>query len=165
MERILRRYLPGGVFTNVSTKASRNFSAVRGRNNRTTEVRFRLALVRAGISGWSVQPGNLPGNPDFVFARHKIVVFVDGCFWHGCPRCGHIPKTNSAFWRAKIQRNMARDRNNRRKLVKRKFRVTRIWEHQLQGDLNACITRIQKLLGQNQGQDKRNRASPFKPYH
>jgi len=146
MERALRQHLPGGVFSRVTARASKNFSGIRGRNNRTTEVRFRLALVRAGISGWKMHNRALPGNPDFVFHKEQIVVFVDGCFWHGCPRCGHIPKTNSTFWQAKIQRNIERDRANIHKLRASDFRVARIWEHELKRDLAGCVDRIADLI-------------------
>jgi len=148
MERALRKHLPGGVFSGVTPRASKNLSAVRGHNNRTTEVRFRLALVRARIRGWKLRPGGLPGNPDFVFFKRSIVVFVDGCFWHGCPRCAHIPKTNSSFWRAKIRRNIERDRKNGRKLRAGHFRVVRIWEHQLRNDLAGCVARVTQSVNQ-----------------
>jgi DNA mismatch endonuclease Vsr len=155
MERALRQHLPGGVFSSVTARASKNFSGIRGRNNRTTEVRFRLALVRAGISGWKMHNRALPGNPDFVFLKERIAVFVDGCFWHGCSRCGHIPKTNSPFWRAKIQRNIERDRANIRKLGDSDFRVVRIWEHELRRDLAGCVVRIADLIKQKRSKKGR----------
>ncbi len=146
MERALRKHLPGGAFSNVSARSSKNLSAVRGRNNRTTELRFRLALVRAQVRGWQLHPKGLPGNPDFVFPHQRIAVFVDGCFWHGCPLCGHIPKTNTAFWQAKIKRNMERDHKSTAQLCEYNFRVTRIWEHELRHDLLGCVARILDLL-------------------
>jgi DNA mismatch endonuclease, patch repair protein len=155
MERALRKHLPGGMFSNVTARASKNLSAVRGRGNRTTEIRLRLALVRARIRGWNVQPLGLPGNPDFVFFRERIAIFVDGCFWHGCPRCGHIPKTNSPFWQAKIQRNIERDRANIHKLYDSDFKVARIWEHELKSDLAGCVIRIVRLIKQNRFKKRR----------
>jgi DNA mismatch endonuclease, patch repair protein len=155
MERALRKHLPGGMFSNVTARASKNLSAVRGRGNRTTEIRLRLALVRARIRGWNVQPLGLPGNPDFVFFRERIAIFVDGCFWHGCPRCGHIPKTNSPFWQAKIQRNIERDQANIHKLCDSDFRVARIWEHELKSDLAGCVIRIVRLIKQNRFKKRR----------
>lgn len=149
MERALRKYLPGGVFKNVASRSSRNLSAVRGRNNRTTELCLRLALVRARIRGWKLHIRALPGNPDFVFLRRRIVVFVDGCFWHGCPECGHIPKTNTSFWRAKIHRNIQRDRKNNAKLRKCNFHVARIWEHELKNNLGKCVARISAMLARS----------------
>src|SRR5688500_15793960 len=97
MEKLLRETLPGGQFLNVPKVRSRAMSAIRGKNNRSTEIKFRMALVRAGISGWSIHE-NLPGRPDVYFSGARVAVFLDGCFWHGCARCGHIPKTNSLFW-------------------------------------------------------------------
>jgi DNA mismatch endonuclease (patch repair protein) len=96
-----------------------------------------------------VQPLGLPGNPDFVFVRERIALFVDGCFWHGCPQCGHIPKTNSPFWQAKIQRNTERDQRNIQKLRESDFRVARIWEHELKSDLAGCVVRIARLIKQS----------------
>lgn len=148
MERALRQYLPGGTFTNVPARSSRNLSAVRGHNNRTTEQRLRLALVRARISGWQLHPIGIVGKPDFIFPDRRIAIFVDGCFWHGCPKCGHIPKTNTPFWNAKIQRNIERDGVTTKKLLESDFQVTRIWEHELKHDLQACVDRIAALLAQ-----------------
>src|SRR6266478_771289 len=141
MERLLRKKLLGGAFLNVSESRSKAMAAIKSRGNLTTERRFRSALVRAGIRGWTIQPRGLVGSPDFCFPAEKLIVFVDGRFWHGCPRCGHIPKTNSSFWRAKIRRNIERDRKNGRKLRAGHFRVVRIWEHELRNDLAGCVAR------------------------
>src|SRR5262245_30946950 len=102
MERSLRAYLPRGEFKGTLPRHSKTMQAVRGKNNRTTERRLRMGLVRYGVSGWQVRPGGLKGNPDFLFISSKVAVFVDGCFWHGCAVCGHLPHTNRLFWRAKI---------------------------------------------------------------
>jgi DNA mismatch endonuclease (patch repair protein) len=93
-----------------------------------------------------LHPDGIPGRPDFIFTKRRVAVFVDGCFWHGCPRCGHIPKTNTPFWKAKIQRNIDRDRETNQKLRECDFQVERIWEHELKDDLSACIDRISALL-------------------
>ena len=105
MERTLRKHLPGGVFDGVSPARSRAMAAVRGRGNKTTERGLRLGLVRGGVRGWKLRPKGLRGNPDFLFPEARVAIFVDGCFWHGCPDCGHVPRTNRAFWAAKIERN------------------------------------------------------------
>lgn len=78
-----------------------------------------------------MHPSDLPGTPDILFRSAHLAVFVDGCFWHGCRKCGHIPATNSAYWAEKINRNRARDRRVTAQLRQRGFRVIRIWEHQL----------------------------------
>ena len=69
--------------------------------------------------------------PDFIFPLLRVAVFVDGCFWHGCPRHGTKPKTRAAFWLAKITGNKARDRRVNSALRKRGWTVLRIWEHEL----------------------------------
>jgi len=147
VEQTLRKYLPSGTFEGISPERSRTMRAVRGHGNKTTEVRFRLALVRAGISGWKVRPRAILNNPDFYFPDRKLVVFLDGCFWHGCPRCGHIPKTRGGFWRAKIARNKERDRQAREKLRAKGFRVLRYWEHQLNESPHDCIIRLLQSFG------------------
>jgi len=131
MERKLRKTLKDGKFKNVPVDRSRTMAAIRGKNNRTTELRLRMALVRAGICGWESNVGELPGKPDIFFREHQIAVFVDGCFWHGCPKCGHWPKTRSSFWKTKILRNKERDKKNRRKLCRNGIKVVHIWEHSL----------------------------------
>lgn len=146
MEKRLRKHLPGGKFKDVTETRSRAMSAVRGRNNKTTEIRLRYALVRSGIAGWRLHPSDLPGKPDFVFPEHQLAVFVDGCFWHGCPNCGHYPKKHAAFWKAKIRRNRQRDRQKTASLEALGFTVLRFWEHELQSDIPHCLGRIGTAL-------------------
>ena len=146
MEKALRKQLPGGAFKGVSQKRSQAMAAVKDRDNKTTERRLRLALVRAGISGWKLHSGNVLGSPDFFFPEYKLAVFVDGCFWHGCPQCGHYPKTNSAFWKTKIERNRERDGHTTLRLQESGYKVLRFWEHELQDALTHCVRRIQNEL-------------------
>ena len=110
---------------------SRIMAAVRSRGNRSTEQRLRLMLVRRGVRGWRMQARDIAGTPDFVFDRRKLVIFVDGCFWHGCPSCYRRPSSSRAYWDAKVQRNMKRDRRVRRELRREGWSVIRIWEHEL----------------------------------
>lgn len=121
-------------------------AAIRPRGNRTTEVRLRAMLVRAGLRGWTMHPPELPGKPDFYFASDGLAIFVDGCFWHGCSRCGHVPRTNSGFWQAKIERNRWRDRNTRRRLRQLGIATVRFWEHELRESPQCCIERVLGLL-------------------
>ncbi|MFP2925146.1 very short patch repair endonuclease [Pyxidicoccus sp. 3LG] len=131
MERKLRALLPGGEFPDVPAARMRIMSAIKGRGNRTTELRARAILARAGLRGWSTNVKLLRGKPDFFFPEHQVAIFVDGCYWHGCRRCGHIPKTNSIFWSAKLARNRQRDRTVTRALRRAGIRVLRVWEHEL----------------------------------
>jgi DNA mismatch endonuclease (patch repair protein) len=145
MERYLRKLLKDGAFKNVSPSRSLTMSKIRGKGNRTTEVRLRYALVKAGISGWSMHPV-LPGRPDFFFFRRRVAIFVDGCFWHGCPRCGHIPRTRRAFWRAKIERNQERAAKWDRILKREGIRVLHVWECRLKNDLVSVVTKISVVV-------------------
>jgi len=89
--------------------------------------------VRASISSRVIRHLSLTVRPDFVFPKSRTAIFVDGCFWHGCPKHATKPKSNAAFWRKKISGNKARDRLVNRVLRRAGWRVLRIWEHDLPG--------------------------------
>lgn len=146
MERILRRALQGGRFKNVSADRSRIMGLIRSRGNRSTEKRFRYALVRTGIRGWVLHPKSVFGSPDFYFPRHRLAVFIDGCFWHGCRRCGHIPRTRSAFWRMKFERNKERGRLVRAVLGRNGIGIVRLWEHEVKNGVNDAVIRLRRSL-------------------
>ena len=100
---------------------------IRGSGNAATELRM-IALFRAhGITGWR-RKQRVFGKPDFVFRRERVAVFVDGCFWHGCPRHATQPRTRAAYWAAKFSRNKARDREVTRTLRRAGWTVLRVWE-------------------------------------
>src|ERR1700719_2108861 len=103
---------------------------VKGRGNLSTELRFIVLMRTEGVKGWR-RGFPLPGHPDFVFRRERVVVFVDGDFWHGNPRSLRIPKSNVAFWKAKIARNRRRDRTINNYLREQGWTVLRIWESSL----------------------------------
>jgi DNA mismatch endonuclease (patch repair protein) len=148
MERHHKSMLEKGVFERVDPARSFIMGRIKGKSNRTTEVRLRMALVRAGISGWELHDPSVRGRPDFFFSKSRVAVFVDGCFWHGCPRCGHIPRTRSAFWEAKFQRNKTRDARNGRALRKDGIVVIRVWEHSLKNQIGVkqAVARIRRHL-------------------
>ncbi|MBC8097746.1 MAG: very short patch repair endonuclease [Akkermansiaceae bacterium] len=132
----------------VFTKAKRSdvMSRIRLRGNKATELALMRVLRAHGITGWR---RNQPvfGKPDFVFPKLKLAIFVDGCFWHGCPRHATKPRNNEAFWRRKFTANKARDRLVTRTLRSRGWRVLRIWEHALaRKNERRCVRRIQHLL-------------------
>ncbi len=131
MEKILKHKLKKGIFFNVSPLRSKMMSSIRGKHNKSTELRLRMALVKAGIRGWILHPNEMFGNPDIFFVKKKLAIFVDGCFWHGCGSCGHIPKTRPAFWKAKIERNQERANIVKVKLRQKSIKVMRVWEHVL----------------------------------
>jgi DNA mismatch endonuclease, patch repair protein len=128
---------------------SRIMASIRSTGNRSTEQRLRMLLVRHKITGWQVANRLLLGNPDFVFPKAKLVIFVDGCFWHACPKCSHRPKSNRQYWDAKIQRNIARDKRTRMRLRRAGWSVLRIWEHELKENPRACIAKIKRKLSQD----------------
>ena len=132
----------------IFTRAKRSgvMSRIRSRGNRATELRL-IALMRAhGITGWR-RNARLFGKPDFVFRAARLAVFVDGCFWHACPRHATMPRNNRAFWKAKLTRNAARDREVTRTLRKVGWRVLRVWECALSAKrATATIRRIMRAL-------------------
>lgn len=142
MEKKLKKHLPNGVFDGISSERSRHMSSIPSKGNKSTEKRLRFALVQAGISGWQMHADGLSGRPDFYFPESRLAVFVDGCFWHGCPKCGHYPKTRSAFWKAKIDRNRQRDFDTTTRLESEGVRVLRFWEHELHSSLRECVARL-----------------------
>src|SRR5438045_6854702 len=87
---------------------SKLMSLIRLKDNRTTEGRIITALRASKITGWR-RHQKLLGKPDFLFYREKVALFVDGCFWHGCPKCYRRPRTNTSYWNAKVKRNKRRD--------------------------------------------------------
>ena len=105
-------------------------AAVRSKGNRETELRLVDILRAAGITGWR-RHQTLPGRPDFVFRAERLAVFVDGCFWHGCPQHCRMPAANSRYWQQKISRNISRDRASVRSLKAAGWRVIRLWGHAL----------------------------------
>ena len=118
--------------SDVLTPAQRsaNMARIRGLGNASTELRLIAVFRLHGITGWR-RGFPLIGKPDFVFPRLKLAVFVDGCFWHGCPLHATQPKQNAEFWQAKIAKNRLRDQLVTRTLRRAGWRVVRFWEHEL----------------------------------
>jgi len=115
------------------------------------------AVLRAqGWSGWrrqqAVRGRDARGEafrvrPDFVYRIRRLVIFVDGCFWHGCPRRGTKPKGNAAFWRAKFRGNIARDRRDTRNLRRSGWQAVRLWEHELRAKARPrLMSKLRRLF-------------------
>lgn len=97
------------------------------------ELRVRSALHRSGLrfrKGLRVRAGDVSVRPDVVFTRARVAVFLDGCFWHGCPAHGTSPRVNSLYWNEKLARNAARDRRVNEALAAHGWTVLRFWEHE-----------------------------------
>ena len=113
-------------------------------NTRPTrpEVALRSALHRNGLRFRKSTRIRLDGRwtqPDVTFPRARVAVFLDGCFWHSCPTHGTMPHANSARWRHKFDRNVARDRDTDMQLVGLGWTVVRAWEHE---ELNVVVERV-----------------------
>lgn len=125
---------------------SRIMSGVRSGGNKSTEVVLVKLMRQHGISGWRRRV-RLTGKPDFVFRTQKVAVFVDGCFWHGCPKHCRMPKRNQDYWRPKIAANRMRDALVTRTLRCGRWCVLRVWEHELvQRNQNRLLRRIHLAL-------------------
>ena len=120
-------------------------ASIRSYGNKATEGRLVSLFRSAGVKGWRRHCA-LPGKPDFVFRAERVAVFVDGCFWHGCPECYKTPKSNRAFWMKRIRTNRARDRRVATELRGRGWLVLRIWECRLRKPERA-LRRVLQALG------------------
>lgn len=122
-------------------KRSELMSKIRGKGNKTTELRLVQIMRKLRISGWR---RNYPlfGKPDFVFPSMRVAVFVDGCFWHACPEHCKVPKSNVEFWRGKLERNAARDSLVTEALSSAGWSVVRIWEHDLRAGCEGLIAEM-----------------------
>jgi len=112
-----------------ATARSRNMARIRSKDT-TPELIVRGYLHSTGLR-YRLHVANLPGKPDLVFVRQRVCVFVNGCFWHGCPRCkdgSRTPKSNQVYWRQKINGNRRRDRVHVRRLRRDGWKVLIIWE-------------------------------------
>jgi DNA mismatch endonuclease, patch repair protein len=110
---------------------SRRMAAVRYKGNASTELTVARILRVSGLTGWR-RHRDLLGHPDFYFTSQRVVLFVHGCFWHGCRTCARrIPTSNRSFWVEKIEANVRRDRRVARQLRRMGFSVLTIWEHEI----------------------------------
>lgn len=116
---------------------------VRSRDT-SCEMKLRSSLHRRGLR-YSLKR-KLPGSPDVVFVRARVAVFVDGCFWHGCPEHCRRPSSNRAYWVKKIDRNMARDERVTGELKDLGWRVVRIWEHEVTASAARCAARVERVV-------------------
>jgi DNA mismatch endonuclease, patch repair protein len=124
-------------------KRSWIMAQVKSSGNRSTEGALIRVLRENKLVGWR-RRYPLYGKPDFVFQKARVVVFVDGCFWHGHPRKCRMPQANQAYWARKIARNMARDRLVTRTLRDKGWKVVRIWEDSIREP--ATLTKLRRAL-------------------
>jgi len=106
---------------------------------------MRCLLRASRIKGWR-RHLDLPGSPDFSWRRERAALFVDGCFWHGCPRCYQTPKSNVEYWIAKIHRNKERDSEVGDALRGKGWKVVRVFECELKEDPEECLRKVSAAL-------------------
>lgn len=106
------------------------------------EWRLRRALHARGLR-YRLHRRDLPGRPDIVFPAARVVVFVDGCFWHRCPDHGVLPRNNRDWWLNKLEANVARDRAKDLRLAGLGWRVLHVWEHE---DSDEAADRIRSMV-------------------
>ncbi|GAB0476225.1 very short patch repair endonuclease [Alistipes indistinctus] len=118
--------------TDIFSKEQRSdiMRKVKSKHNKSTELKLIVFFKKNQIRGWR-RNYKLYGKPDFVFPKQKVAIFLDGCFWHGHDCRNTKPKDNEEYWRNKISRNKCRDTEVTAALIKKKWKVVRIWECQL----------------------------------
>jgi len=133
---------------------SQIMARVKSAKNKSTEEVVLSIFRTYRIWGWRRHYSAI-GKPDFSFPKHRLAVFVDGCFWHGCQKHCRMPSTNRKYWNQKIARNIQRDRTVNHDLRSKGWKVIRFWEHELSG--GPGLTRKMKKLTEVVQQDKSSR--------
>lgn len=115
--------------TDVFTREKRSqvMARIKSGGNKTTERELAAIFCGQHMAGWR-RNQKLLGKPDFVFSKRRVCVFVDGCFWHGCPKCYRAPTSNVGYWASKVERNRERDRDVSKTLRSKGWRILRVWE-------------------------------------
>ncbi len=125
---------------------SRNMSAIRS-SGTVTERRLGEVIRDAFPRRKVVEHPDLPGKPDYYLPGLRLVVFADGCFWHGCAQHGHIPEANREYWEAKLQRNRRRDRHVTRQLRASGLCVVRVWHHEMKASPVRVASKLRRASG------------------
>jgi DNA mismatch endonuclease, patch repair protein len=127
-------------------KRSDTMRRVKGRDT-SLEMKVRRALHRKGLRYRLAYP--LPGRPDIVFVRARVAIFLDSCFWHGCPQHLRMPHSNEEYWHAKIARNVQRDKRTNATYEDSEWRLIRLWEHELKENFEFCMDAIEAAVRQS----------------
>ena len=114
-------------------------STIRSRDT-APELVLRRGMWRHGMKGYRCHVRNLPGSPDVAFARFRLAIFVDGAFWHGHPE--FVRSNATEYWRRKIARNVARDREVESRLREMNWRIIRFWDFEVTASCDSCLERI-----------------------
>ena len=128
-------------------KRSEIMRSVRTRDT-APEIRLRRALWKAGLR-YRTRTRIERARPDIAFLGKRVAVFVDGCFWHGCPRHYTKPAENASFWFAKVEKNRTRDARNNQAVESLGWKVLRFWECEVEKELDRVVDRIRSCLQGN----------------
>ena len=121
-------------------------SRIRAKNTKP-ELILRKALWHNGVRGYRLHWKKVPGKPDICFPGKKVAVFVNGCYWHRCPKCqSSLPKSNTAFWKEKFEKNVTRDIRKAEALREMDWQVLTVWECELKTDIKNCVRQVSALL-------------------
>jgi DNA mismatch endonuclease, patch repair protein len=125
---------------------SRIMSRVKSRGNQSTELKLLELFSLYKLKGWR-RKYLIKGSPDFVFLKRRLAIFVDGCFWHGCPKHCRIPKSNEEYWVTKINQNKKRDYKVTKELRGKNWTVIRLWEHELKDNqFKRKMNKIKRVI-------------------
>ena len=121
------------------------------RSKGTMPERIVTRALRQQKIYFAMHVTSLPGTPDIVFRRKKIVIFIDSDFWHGHPKRFIMPVTNCKYWKDKIDNNRARDKSVNRRLRKEGWTVLRVWEYDVKNNLDRVLYRILSIINKTDG--------------
>ncbi len=129
-----------------SLSVSHVMSANKAKNSKP-ELILRMLLSSTGVRGYRLHPKGVPGRPDIVFTKKMIAIFVNGCYWHHCPRCDlPLPKHNRSFWKKKFARNRVRDQEKIDLLRKDGWVSIVVWEHEIKRSPSSVAKKVISLL-------------------
>ncbi|MCH9732627.1 MAG: very short patch repair endonuclease [Actinomycetia bacterium] len=120
------------------------------RTDTRPELLLRSALHARGLrfrKDYAIRADGRIIRPDVAFTRYRLAVFLDGCFWHGCPEHGRPPKSNNSYWLPKLAKNAQRDREQAKILTDAGWTVIRVWEHVDVGDAVSIVSRALRAAG------------------
>lgn len=125
------------------TKEQRSYCMSRIRSKWTVQEKNIHNFLKGHKIKHKMHP-NIEGCPDILLTKTKTTVFLQGCFWHKCPKCYKEPKSRKEYWLPKIEKNRRRDRKNAKLLKSKGFKVLKIWEHEIKKDFDKVLNRLVK---------------------
>lgn len=125
---------------------SRVMKANKGKDTKPEQMVRRL-LREMGYPGYRLNWKKAPGRPDIAYPGRRLAIFVNGCFWHRCPKCDlSLPKSNTEFWRMKFDRNIERDRRKTEELESLGWTVVTIWECEIRKETESVRAKLSEAL-------------------